>query len=86
MESMTGYTCTPCLGAFTFPGIDTMQIEEADAFSVYSGRYTVYNVERQVFTPNITCLIRAGIEPRPRIEPRAAMYQADVLTTTLPRL
>ena len=40
-------------------------------------RYTICNVESQVFTPNNA--------PGPGIETRPAVYQADVLTTTVPR-
>ena len=42
-------------------------------------RYSVSNVESQVFTPNITRLVR-GSNPE-----RRHANQADVLTTTLPR-
>ena len=39
-------------------------------------RYTISNVETQVFTSNITCLVRAGIEPW------TTACLADGLTTT----
>ena len=35
MESMTGYTFTPCVGSFTSPGIDTREKEQT-AYSVSS--------------------------------------------------
>ena len=40
--------------------------------------YTVPNVESQVLTSNMTCLLYLGIEPGP------PSCQADVLTTALP--
>ena len=38
MESMTGYTLTPCVGSFTAPGID-IRLKGPTAFSISSERH-----------------------------------------------
>ena len=71
MESTTGYTFTPCVGSFTSPGIDTGQIEGTNGFYCLirkTERFTISNVESQVFTPNNSRLPR-GLNaggPRPK--------------------
>ena len=67
-------------GIFYFPW-HRHQIEVTDGFQCLirkTQRYTISNVESQVFTPNNV--------PGPGSESRSAACQADVLTTTLPRL
>ena len=53
-ESTTGYTFTPCVGYFISPGIDTN--EGTNGFYCLirkTERFTISNVESQVFTPRI---------------------------------
>ena len=54
MESTTGYTFTPCVGSFTSPW-HRHQIEGTNVFYCLirkTERFTISNVESQVFTPN----------------------------------
>ena len=64
MESTTGYTFTPCMGSFTSPGIDTRK-KGPTAFTVSSERqrFTISNVESQVFTPNNSRLLARESNP-----------------------
>ena len=53
-ESTTGYTFTPCVGSFYFPW-HRHQIEGTNGFYCpirKTERFTISNVESQVFTPN----------------------------------
>ena len=50
----------PCAGSFTFPGIGIDHMEGTRRLLLSHPKDTFSNVESQVFTPNITCLVRAG--------------------------
>ena len=77
MESTTGYTFNPCVGCFPW---HRHQIGYIIVSHRKDHRYPIPNVESQVFTPNITYLVRSGIKPK------SPACQAGMLTTTPLRL